>query len=294
MALNLSAIGTVGTPIEKSWTSKDALLYAVGVGAGYPDSCQDLALTTENSRHIEQQVLPTFGVALALGAGGVAKSVGPFNPAMLVHAEQAITLQSPLKCEGTVVITSTLADIIDKRSGALVITESSATYKDSGEPAFTTRSGMFIRGEGGFGEIAKSDRAATPASPAPVSIPDRDPDDWVEYTTLTNQALIYRLSGDRNPLHSDPSFAARAGFSRPILHGLCTYGFTGRALVEALCDSDATRLSSMAGRFTHPVMPGQKLRIAIWRDESGAAASFRTTTIDDDAVVIDRGRCTYT
>jgi acyl dehydratase len=109
---------------------------------------------------------------------------------------------------------------------------------------------------------------------------------------LANQALIYRLCGDRNPLHSDPTFAASGGFDRPILHGLCTYGFTGRALLHALCESDPNRFKSMFGRFTRPVLPGASLTVDIWVDSGGGGASFRTTS--DGVVVIDRGRCTFT
>jgi acyl dehydratase len=287
MPLELSAIGSEGAPVERSWTSKDALLYAVAVGAGYPDPLQELAFTTENSREVDQQVLPTYGVLLGVAGGGAMRNIGRFNPAMLVHAEQAIEIHRPLTPDGTVLVQGRLVDIVDKRSGALVVTESRATDPTSGAEVFTTRSGVFIRGEGGFGGSGQASASAA-GDPVPA---DREPDHRVSWTTLPNQALLYRLCGDRNPLHSDPAFAALAGFDRPILHGLCTYGFTGRALLHTLCDSDPARFRSMAGRFSKPVMPGATLTVEIWRDPDGGGASFRTCT-DEGTVVIDRGRCT--
>jgi acyl dehydratase len=226
----------------------------------------------------------------ALGESGTLK----FNPAMAVHAEQGIELHRPLDPDGSVVITGKLVDIADKRSGALLQTEASAVDAETHEPVFTTTSGLFIRGEGGFASSSGGGDAQPPgiASPEPPPIPERSPDHQATYQTFTHQALLYRLCGDRNPLHSDPSFAGRAGFDRPILHGLCTYGFTGRAVLHALCDSDPTRLRSMYGRFSKPVMPGQSLTISIWVDDDGHAAGFKTTT-DDGAVVLDRGRCTF-
>ena len=283
--LNLSAIGAVSDPIERTWTSKDALLYAVAVGAGSPDVTSELAFTTENSYGVEQAVLPTYVVLL--GAGGGFRDIGTFNPAMLVHAEQSVELHQPLPVEGRVLVTGELVDILDKRSGALVVSESRAVDAESGAPVFTARSSAFIRGEGGF-----ADGASTPRSPAPDAppVPERAPDHEVTFPTLPQQALLYRLCGDRNPLHSDPSFAARAGFDRPILHGLCTYGFAGRALLHALCDGDPTRFRSMAGRFTSPVWPGESLTTSMWVD--GDVAAFKTTS-SSGAVVIDRGRCGF-
>jgi acyl dehydratase len=149
---------------------------------------------------------------------------------------------------------------------------------------FTTRTSLFIRGEGDFG----GDRG-DPAPPR-VEIPEREPDHEVTYATRPDQALLYRLSGDRNPLHSDPAFAAMAGFDRPILHGLCTYGVTGRALLHTLCDSDPARFASMAARFSKPVMPGDTLTVRMWVD--GGECRFRTLT-QDGAAVIDNGLMTF-
>ena len=278
MGLDHSVVGISSEPQLRSWDSKDALLYAVGVGAGLGDPLNELEFTTENSQGIEQQVLPTFGVLIAQARG--ARSLGDFNHAMLVHAEQYVELHRPLPVAGTVRTVSTVTGIYDKGSGALVSSENQAVDVETGEPLITTRGGTFIRGEGGFG----GERGSDP----PWERPDRAPDQTVSLETRPEQALIYRLSGDRNPLHVDPKFAARGGFDRPILHGLCTYGVTGRALLHALCGSDPARFGSMYGRFSRPVWPGDTLTISIW--ETGDGAALFQTTRPDGTVVIDRGR----
>jgi acyl dehydratase len=281
MALDHSLIGVPGEPQLRSWDSKDTLLYAVGVGAGLGDPLQELEFTTENSEGIEQQVLPTFAVLLAQAR--TARRLGDFDPALLVHAEQAFELHRPLPVAGTVRTTATVTGIYDKGSGALVTTENEAVDAATGEVLITTSSGIFVRGEGGFGGPRGSDKDQ------PWTLPDRAPDHQVVRETRPEQALIYRLSGDRNPLHADPKFAARGGFSRPILHGLCTYGVTGRALLHVLCDGNPARFRSMAGRFSRPVLPGEPLTVSIWRQDDGATALFQTTR-EDGTVVIDRGR----
>jgi acyl dehydratase len=302
MGLDHSVVGIPSEPRLKSWDSKDALLYAVGLGAGLGDPLQELEFTTENCEGIEQRVLPTFGVLLAQASGR--RDLGDFDRAMLVHAEQHVELHRPLPVSGTVRTTSTVTGIYDKGSGALVVTENVAVDADTGEPMVTARGGVFIRGEGGFG----GPRGTEP----PWELPDRAPDHQVVLETRPEQALLYRLSGDRNPLHVDPKFAARGGFSRPILHGLCTYGVTGRALLRALCDGDPGRFGSMSGRFSRPVLPGDPLTVSIWLagpSETGAnetaashagasqTALFQTalfqTARADGTVVIDRGRARF-
>ena len=283
MSLDHSLVGVPSEPQERSWDSKDALLYAVGVGAGLGDPRQELAFTTENSEGIAQQVLPTFGVLIAQPK--TRRKLGEYDRARGVHAEQAFELHRPLPVAGTVRTTSNVTGIYDRGSGALVVTENVAVDAASGERLVTSRSGGFIRGEGGFGGQRGSD--------PPWSRPGREPDIRAVYPTRPEQALIYRLSGDRNPLHADPKFAARGGFSQPILHGLCTYGVTGRALLHAVCDSDPARFRSMSGRFSRPVLPGEPLTVSIWRPEDGTEGSdvFRfQTTKPDGTVVIDRGR----
>jgi acyl dehydratase len=281
MPLNHDAVGRTFGPNETSWSSRDALLYALGVGAGQEDPLRELEFTTENSHGVTQQVLPTFGV-IVVQHGGPRQSLGDFDRAMLVHAEQSLTLHRPLPVEGRASITSRLVGIYDKGSGALVVTESSAADAESGQALVSTTSSAFIRGEGGFG----GDRGPS----ATWQRPDREPDHRVSARTRPDQALLYRLSGDRNPLHSDPAFAARAGFPRPILHGLATYGITGRLLLHTLCGSDPARFRSMRGRFTKPVLPGARLTVSMWVD--GRSAGFQTTD-DDGQVVIDHGEVTF-
>lgn len=282
MPINPDAVGSESEPTERSWTSKDALLYAVGVGAGAVDPSQELQFTTENSKGIDQQVLPTFAVIIG-ASGGAWDKVGEFNWAMLVHGEQAIELHAPIPVEGTVRTTSRISGIYDKGSGAVIATESESVDVATGKPLFTNRMSAFIRGEGGFG----GDRGPSGARNQP---PDRAPDHKVTYETRADQALTYRLSGDRNPLHSDPEFAKLAGFDRPILHGLCSYGFTGRALLHTLCDSDPARFEVMDARFSKPVFPGDTLTVSMWVD--GNEAIFRTETQNGE-VVIDAGLCRF-
>lgn len=275
MPLNPEAVGSVGQPYEASWTSKDALLYAVGIGAG----TDELAYTTENTNGLEQQVFPTFAVTIGWGGGSAMGNIGTFNPALLVHGQQAITFHKSLPVAGSVKLQGRVVAMHDKGKAAVVVTETIATDLADGQPMYTNVSSVFIRGEGGWG----GERG--PSGPQNVP-PDRAPDHQVTYRTSPDQALIYRLTGDRNPLHSDPSFAAMGGFDRPILHGLCSYGFTGRALLHTLCGSDARRFRHIEGRFASPVLPGDALTVAMW--ETGAGAALFTTSVGDRAV-IDQG-----
>ncbi len=282
MPLNPDAVGARGEPGERSWDSKDAILYALGVGCGV----DDLPFTTENTQGVDQQVLPTMGVVLPVGGRGAWDALGEVNWTMLVHGEQAIQLHKPIPVQGTCRSVTTVAGVYDKGSGAVVVTETESVDAATNEPLFTTRSAAFIRGEGGWG----GDRG--PSGSERPTAPEREPDHVVKYQTDRDQALIYRLSGDRNPLHSDPAFAHAAGFDTPILHGLCTYGFTGRALLHTLCGSDPARFKSMEGRFSSPVFPGDELTISMWLTGDGEAV-FQTRR-SGDVVVLDNGLCRFT
>jgi acyl dehydratase len=284
MPINPDAVGSKSEPARRSWTSKDALIYALGAGAGAADPLAELAATTENTSSARQRALPTMAVVLGPMGGGFDK-VGTFNPAMLVHGEQGVTLHQEIPVEGELEAVSEITGIYDKGKGAVIASQATATLVSTGEPLFTTRSSVFIRGEGGWG----GDRGPSGGANA---APEREPDQSVTVQTRSDQALLYRLSGDRNPLHSDPAFAAMGGFDRPILHGLCTYGFTGRALLHALCGSDPARFTGMDGRFSSPVMPGEALTVKVWADGDGAAI-FQTCG-QDGRVVIDNGRVTFT
>lgn len=275
MPIDPSKVGTEGKPVLRDWTFPKALLYALGVGA----SVDELQFTT--NKH--QKVLPTF--AVIVGGGGVPLGeIGTFNPVMLVHGEQAIEVFGEIPTDGQVRSQGRIAGIYDKGSGAAIEMASESRDAETGELRFRTRSTVFLRGEGGFG----GDRGPTGPKNVP---PSRAPDLTRTYATREDQALLYRLSGDWNPLHSDPELARRAGFPRPILHGLCTYGFTGRALLHDLCGSEPARFRSMEGRFARPVFPGQSLTIEMWHDGEGAAI-FQTVN-DAGDVVLSQGRCAY-
>ena len=282
MPLNPDAVGAESEPAEATWSSKESLLYALGVGAGQTDATGfELEFTTENSEGIDQRALPTMPVVInARNPKGPSpfEAIGTFNWAMLVHGEQSVTLHQELPPEGKAMIKGRVAGMYDKGKAAVVVLESEAT-DPSGTPLFSTTMSAFIRGEGGWG----GDRG--PSGPRNVA-PEREPDKIVSYDTRPDQALLYRLNGDRNPLHSDPSFAKLAGFEKPILHGLCTYGFTGRALLHAACGSDPARFKHMEGRFSTPVMPGDRLDVRLWLD--GDEAIFQTCVGDN--VVIDCGK----
>jgi acyl dehydratase len=279
MALDPNAVGSVGDVRTMSWNSKDALLYAVGIGAGQAD----LQFTTENTKDTQQVVFPTFAVVAGAGTqspGASAMSkIGSFNFALLVHGSQAVTLHRPIPVEAQATVQDRVVAMYDKTKAAVVVMENEVKLA-SGEPLWTTRSSVFIRGEGGWG----GDRG--PSGPQNEPPADRAADHEVTLQTGPDQAFVYRLSGDRNPLHTDPSFAAIGGFDRPILHGLCTYGFTGRALLRELCDNDVTKFHHIEGRFSSPVMPGDALTVRMWRTGDGEAVF---TTSVGDRVVIDQG-----
>jgi acyl dehydratase len=288
MAIDPSAVGAVTEPMQFEWTDRDTLLYALGVGAGI----DDLPFTTENSHDIDQQVLPTYAV-ICCPAFGAAGLVGKFNWAMLLHGSQSIRLHAPLPPAGKLSVVSEVADIQDKGEGknAILVLRGRGTEPDSGQLIAETLTTLVIRGEGGFGGMP----GQRPVAP---EFPDREPDARIPLPTREDQALIYRLSGDRNPLHSDPWFARElAGFPKPILHGLCTYGVAGRALVGELGGGDATKVSAISARFTSPVFPGETLTTSIWRTEPGHAV-YRTEAANPDGsnarLVLEDGVAEYT
>ncbi|CAM4135922.1 Enoyl reductase domain of yeast-type FAS1 [Mycobacterium basiliense] len=287
MAIDPGAIGAMTEPVLFEWTDRDTLLYALGVGAG----TADLSFTTENSHDVTQQVLPTYAV-ICCPAFGAAGKVGKFNWAMLLHGSQTIRLHAPLPPAGKLSVVSEVTDIQDKGEGknAVLMLRGRGTDPDTGTLIAETLTTLVIRGEGGFG----GEPGQRPAAP---EFPDREPDTRIDLPTREDQALIYRLSGDRNPLHSDPWFATQlAGFPRPILHGLCTYGVSGRALVAELGGGVAANITSIAARFTKPVFPGETLSTLIWRTEPGKAV-FRTEVTGSDGgetrVVLDDGAVEY-
>ena len=287
MPINPDAIGAKTAPQRYEWTDRETLLYALGVGAG----TNDLAFTTENSHGIEQQVLPTYAV-IACPAWGAVGEVGSFNFGMLLHGSQQIRLHAPLPPSGKLNVYSEVVDIQDKGEGknAILVFKGVGTDPDTGEVVAESVSTAVIRGEGGFG----GQPGERPVAPV---FPDREADAKVALPTTEDQPLIYRLSGDRNPLHSDPWFAQNlAGFPKPILHGLCTYGVAGRVLVAELGGGDATKIRAVGARFTSPVFPGETLTTSVWRTEPGHAV-FRTEAAGVDGsnarVILDDGTAEY-
>ena len=253
------------------------------MGAGAADPLDELEFTTENTTDKAQRALPTIAVVLGPLGGGMG-SIGTFNPAMLVHGEQGITLHREIPVEGELEAVSEITGIYDKGKGAVVVIGEQGHAREHRRAAVRhPHVGLHPR-RGRLGRRPRPVRHARTRRPTgpPTTPSPADPHD---------QALLYRLSGDRNPLHSDPSFAAMGGFDRPILHGLCTYGFTGRALLHALCGGDPARFKGMDARFSSPVMPGEALTVKVWDDGDGTAI-FQTCG-DDGRVVIDAGRVTY-
>jgi acyl dehydratase len=279
MPLVDSAIGEPLPIVSRTWESTDAILYALGVGAGAEDPSSELAFTTENSGGHEQRVLPGFSVILANHPdASVLSSIGEFDSHALVHGEQEFTVFRAIPPSGTVWLASTIEGIYDKGSGALVQVSVTGTDENGEAPLFSTRSSYFIRAEKGFG--------AQPKPAETRAFPTRDPDVVVDQFVRPDQALIYRLSGDRNPLHSDPEFAKRAGFPKPILHGLATHGFVARALAIGAADSEPERVTRMFARFSKPVFPGSTITTRIWVD--GTDVMFQTLDESGD-LVLDRG-----
>ncbi len=259
MPIDVDAVlGKELTPTDFEWAEKDLILYALGLGVGVGASPVDdtvLQYTYENSL----KAIPTFGVIPTFSClGGLFGMPGmEINPMMLLHGEQYLEiLCDEIPTRAKTVNNARISHIYDKGKGALVILETDTSTKE-GQPLFKNEYSLFIRGEGGFGGEA---------GPAPGNEPpEREPDASVAYPTLEHQAIIYRLSGDLNPLHIDPQMAAVGGFERPILHGLCTFGNVGRAVIEAFCDNEPKRFRSIKARFASPVMPGETIVTDMWK-----------------------------
>jgi acyl dehydratase len=281
MGINPDCLGATTTPRLVTWTDRDTLLYALGVGAGVGD----LALTTENSHDVPQQVLPTFAVIVAAPFDAVGV-LGTVSLSRMLHGGQGIRVHRPLPAAGSLSLVSEVTDLQDKGEGrnAVVTLTGRASDPDSGDVVAETATTIVFRGEGGFGG-PRGQRAE------PVTVPDRLPDAIVDELVDERQALLYRLSGDRNPLHSDPWFAReKAGFPKPILHGLCTYGFACRALVRGLGGDSAARVTAMDARFTAPVFPGERLVTSMWRDPGVFRVEAHAPDGSGKRVVLDDGR----
>lgn len=287
--MNLDAVGSTSGPVTRTWDERDVMLYALGVGAGVASADSfELEYTTENSVGHPLRVLPTFATIIGQSTFNFSH-LGEIDFSKVVHGDQSIDLRGPIPTSGAVDVTTRVDGIYDKGSGALVVLTSTARDSGADTVLLTSRMGIFIRGAGGFDGPrgpATDDLDALAAEPLPTGAPVH----VVTYATRPDQALLYRLSGDRNRLHSDPVFAQRAGFDRPILHGLCTYGFTGRALLHDVCGSDAARFTSMRARFSKPTYPGDVLTVSIWDASATLAGAYRFRTGNQRGdVVIDAG-----
>ena len=271
------AIGAVLSATEFNWSSSDVQLYQLALGAGAdPMNPRELRYLVDGT----PQVLPTFSsVAPTFHATEPPKVSFPgidIELGKVLHASEQVTVAGPLPASGSGRSTSRVVEVWDKGKAAVIVSEATVTTLD-GAPLWSTRRSIFARGEGGFG----GERGPSTSSAAP----DRPCDHEVPLPILPQQALLYRLCGDRNPLHSDPEFAAAAGFPRPILHGLCTYGITCKAIVDACLDSDVSRVRSYGARFAGVVFPGEMLRARIWEEGDLLVATVTAPTRDDEPVL---------
>jgi acyl dehydratase len=265
---------------EFSYGDRETMLYALGIGFGRdPMNDKELPFVYEK----DLQTIPTMSSVIAWGAGPMAKS--GINYLMVVHGEQKLTMHKPLPVAADITADSRVIGAYDKGAdkGAIIITETLIKDKKTGDKLCTMQSTTFARGDGGFGGPSEG-------APKPHPLPERAPDQTVEVDTRPDQALLYRLSGDRNPLHADPEVAKMAGFPAPILHGLCTYGTCCRAIISSVCDYDASKITGFDVRFSSPVFPGETILVDIWQD--GKTVSFRARVKERDAVVINNGKCT--
>jgi acyl dehydratase len=270
-----------------TYRDKDVMLYALGVGMGQdPMNETELAYVYEKNL----KVIPTAATVLAAAARGTAAPAADLpaghrpsqiNFLMVVHGEQKVELHKPLPTSGEFTTESRTAGAFDKGEGKGAVIINETIWRDaSGEKVATLTGSTFARGDGGFGGPSEG-------APEPHTVPTRAPDLSVDFTTREDQALLYRLNGDRNPLHSDPDVAKRAGFPRPILHGLCTYGITCRAVLQAITDFDPDQILSHQARFSAPVFPGDTITVDLWRD--GKQISFEARVQARGATVIKNG-----
>ena len=266
--------------IEHDYKAKDSILYALGLGFGAdPTDEKQLRYVYEDGL----AALPTMSVVLCHPGFWAKDPESGLDWVKILHGEQGIRLHKPLPPEGVMIGRNRVVEIIDKGAdkGALLYSEKDLYDKATGDHIATATSTTFARGDGGFGG---------PTGPVKSvhALPEREPDEVCDLSTLPQAALIYRLSGDYNPLHADPKVATSAGFKAPILHGLCTLGVAGHAILRTCCDYDPSRFKSLDLRFSSPVYPGETIRTEIWRD--GNVVSFRSKVVERDIVVLNNGR----
>ena len=273
--------------IEHRYTAEDSMFYALAVGLGAdPVDERQLAFVNDTTPGTPL-ALPTMAVILGYPGSWMRDPGTGIDFTMVVHGEELVVLHKPLPAAATVVSKHRVTRIVDKGAGkgATVTYDKELFDKASGEKLATVTHTTFCRGDGGF---SARDGVSDPSPVAPPKVPQRDPDLTCELRTLPQQALLYRLCADRNPLHSEPAFARKAGFDRPILHGLGTYGVACHALLASVCDFDPSRLQSLFARFSAPVFPGETVRFEMYREDD--AVAFRARVKERDRVVLDYGR----
>ncbi|MBO8184543.1 MaoC/PaaZ C-terminal domain-containing protein [Streptomyces spirodelae] len=268
---------------EIAWGHKDVQLYHLGLGAGVPATDPaELRYTLESRLH----VLPSFATVAGADMGVVGGLSAPgieVDLAAVLHGTQSVELHRPIPVGGRATATARVADVYDKGKAAILVLRTDVADEDG--PLWTTEAQLFVRGEGGFGGERGPSGRVTP--------PERKPDFVTELPIRENQALLYRLSGDWNPLHADPDFAQLAGFERPILHGLCSYGMALKALVDGVLDGDVSRVTSYGVRFAGVVHPGETLRVRAWQLDEGRLQLTATAVERDDAPVLGDGVVTH-
>ena len=280
MALSPDLVGVRLATSTTDWTSRDCIIYALGIGAGQMDPASELAFTTDNSAAHPQRVYPTFAVVPSADCGirAALDLLGDdVDIRQMLHAGQSCEQVEPLPVEGSVVTSGFISAIWDKQRATVVETQTEITAAADGKLLARCQQTLFFRGVGGWGG-ARGPSATRSSVKEP-------PDRVLTAATRPDQPLLYRLSGDDNPLHTDPAVAAAAGFKRPIMHGMCTFGIAGRLLLNAFGDGDTTRFKSLAGRFNTPATPGDTLTIAAW--DTGAELYFTVSNEKGDLLMSD-------
>ena len=270
-------------PNEQTYSTRDTILYALGVGLGHdPTDAEQLRYVYEDGL----QALPTLAVVLGSPGFWAKDPASGIDWVRLLHGEQSLELHAPLPPAGTVRGLTRVTAIVDKgvAKGALMYSQRDISDAASGRLLAVSRSVSFMRGDGGFAATGQKSDAAPPPRAA---TPETSPDHVCVLKTRPEAALIYRLSGDCNPVHADPAVARAAGFERPILHGLCSFGVSGHALLKTLCGWDAARLKEIGCRFSSPVYPGETLRVEMW--QRGQAVQFRTWVVERNVLVLSHG-----
>jgi acyl dehydratase len=267
--------------VRHDYTARDTMLYALGVGAGIEAASTGVGLDLVYEPRLE--ALPTMAVVLAYPGFWQKEPKYGLTWQKLLHGEQWLQIHRPLASAASVVGTTRIEEIYDKGAdkGAVLIWRRDLVDSANGESLATVRGSSFLRADGGFGGTSEG-------APAPHAVPDRAPDASVTLATRPEQALIYRLSGDYNPLHADPEIAAAAGFERPILHGLCTYAVAARGVIALACDGAPSRLRRFDVRFSAPLYPGESLRLELWRGDKGVGA-FRAFAAERGVMVLNNG-----